>query len=79
MSGLPKTRDQLLEIVESDIQYIKEKFDVLVIAWCTDDGPDGKKIRQLLDARYQWMIMLVCWAHQMNLVVGDFLPLKADF
>jgi hypothetical protein len=79
MSGLPKTGDQLLEIVESDIQYIKEKFDVLVIAWCTDDGPDGKKMRRLLGARYQWMIMLVCWAHQMNLVVGDFLSLKADF
>jgi hypothetical protein len=30
MSGLPKTRDQLLVIVELDIQYIKEKFDVVM-------------------------------------------------
>jgi hypothetical protein len=79
MSGLPKTGDQLLAIVESDIQFIIDKFDVIVIAWCTDDGPDGKKMRRLLGAKYRWMIMLLCWAHQMNLVVGDFLSLKADF
>ena len=38
MSWLPKTGDQLLEIITLDIQYIKEKFNVLVIAWCTDNG-----------------------------------------
>jgi len=79
MSGKPKTGDQLLEIVESDIQYIFDKFGVVVIAWCTDDGPDGKKMRRLVGAKYMWMIMLLCWAHQMNLVVGDFLSLDADF
>ena len=60
MSGLPKTGDQLLIIVESDIQYIKDKFGVVVITWCTDDGPDGKKMRRLLYVKYPWMIMLVC-------------------
>jgi hypothetical protein len=25
------------------------------------------------------MITLLCWAHQMNLIVGDFLSLNADF
>jgi hypothetical protein len=79
MSGKPKTGNQLLEIVESDIQYIYDKFGVVVIAWCTDDGPDGKKMRRLLGVKYRWLITLLCWAHQMNLVVGDFLNLKADF
>src|ERR1700729_871472 len=79
MSGLPKPGDQLLIIVESDIQYIKDKFSVVVIAWCTDDSPDGKKMRWLLYVKYPWMIMLVCWAHQINLVVGDFLLAKPDF
>ena len=79
MSGRPKTGDELLMIVEGDIKLIFDKFGVIVIAWCTDDGPDGKKMRQLLGAKYRWLIMLVCWAHQMNLVVGDFLKLKADF
>ena len=79
MSGRPKTGDELLMIVEGDIKLIFDKFGVIVIAWCTDDGPDGKKMRRLLGAKYHWLIMLVCWAHQMNLVVGDFLKLKADF
>ena len=79
MSGRPKTGDELLTIVEADIQLIFDKFGVVVIAWCTDDGPDGKKMRRLLSAKYQWIITLVCWAHQINLVVGDFLTLKVDF
>ena len=66
-------------IVEDDIKLIFDKFGIIVIAWCTDDGPDGKKMRRLLSAKYRWLIMLVCWAHQMNLVIGDFLKLKADF
>ena len=79
MSGKTKTGNQLLEIVESDIQYIYNKFGVVVIAWCTNDGPNGKKMRQLLGVKYQCLITLLCWAHQMNLIVGDFLNLKANF
>ena len=79
MLGKPKTGNQLLKIIESDIQYIYDKFGVVMIAWCTDDGPDGKKMRQLLAVKYRWLITLLCWAHQMNLVVGNFLNLKADF
>ena len=79
MSGRPKTGDKLLTIVEADIQLIFDKFGVIMIAWCTDDSPDGNKMCWLLSAKYQWIITLVCWAHQIDLVVGDFLTLKADF
>jgi len=48
----------------------------MIIAWCTDDGPNGKKMRQLLKLLFSWIIVIVCWAHQINLVVGDFLRLK---
>lgn len=44
-----------------------------VIAWITDDGPDGKKARRLLHHFYSWIIVSVCWAHQVNLMVGDYL------
>jgi hypothetical protein len=72
MFGWPKTGDKLLIIVESDIKLIFDKFDIIMIAWCADNDPDGKKMRQLLGAKYHWLIMLVCWVYQMNLVVGDF-------
>lgn len=79
MSGEPKTGNRLLELVLDDIEYIKEIFGVEIIGWCTDDGPDGKKMRRLLRAFLIWMIVVLCWAHQINLVVGDILRLKLDF
>jgi hypothetical protein len=79
VQGQPKTGDKLLELILADIKYMQEVFLVKVIAWCTDDGPDGKKARRLLRLLFAWMIVLVCWAHQINLVVGDFLRLKLPF
>ncbi|KAI9453922.1 hypothetical protein BJY52DRAFT_1123200 [Lactarius psammicola] len=26
-----------------------------------------------------WLIVIVCWAHQINLIVGDYLSLRIDF
>jgi hypothetical protein len=79
MSGEPKTGDRLLVLVIDDIQYIGDKFGVQIIGWCTDDGPDGKKMRRLLRVRLPWMIVVLCWAHQINLIVGDILRLKLTF
>lgn len=79
MSGQAKTGDKLFELVLSDMEYMKSWFEVQTIAWCTDDGPDGKKMRRLLRAYFAWIIVIVCWAHQINLVVGDFLKLKLNF
>ena len=30
-------------------------------------------------AKFTWMITTVCWAHQINLVVGEFLSLKVEY
>ncbi|KZP28056.1 hypothetical protein FIBSPDRAFT_692517, partial [Athelia psychrophila] len=64
VQGEPKTGDKLLELVVSDIQFILQKFRVSIIAWCTDDGPDGKKARRLLREKFSSMVVSVCWAHQ---------------
>ena len=53
-------------------------YGVQVIAWCTDDGPDGKKMRRLLQAQFPWLITLLCWAHQINLIVGDVLGVRGS-
>ncbi|EDR11715.1 uncharacterized protein LACBIDRAFT_314246 [Laccaria bicolor S238N-H82] len=39
-----KTGDHLLKLVLEDIVLMETKYGVILIAWCTDDGPDGKKI-----------------------------------
>ncbi|KDR69467.1 hypothetical protein GALMADRAFT_104095 [Galerina marginata CBS 339.88] len=67
---------QLLKHTLEDMKLMEEKFGVEVIGWCTDDGPDGKKMRRLLQDLFKWLIIILCWAHQMNLVVGDFLALR---
>lgn len=79
MSGEPKTGERLLELVTDEMNYMKDKFGVRTIAICTDNGPDGMKMRRRAREIWAWLIVLVCWAHQMNLVVGDLLKLKLPF
>ena len=75
MTGRPKTGDEMFKIICEEISYIKEKYNVRAIGWVTDDGPDGKKARRLAaeDPLLAYLILLVCWAHQINLVFGDML------
>ena len=53
-------------------------YGVQVIAWCTDGGPDGKKMQRLLQAQFPWLITLLCWVHQINLIVGDVLGVRGS-
>ncbi|KAH9961857.1 ribonuclease H-like domain-containing protein, partial [Lactifluus volemus] len=78
MRGQPKTGDRLYELTRDDISYMQNTFGVQVIAYCTDDGPDGKKMRRLLHEALIEIIVLVCWAHQVNLMVGDYLKANPD-
>jgi hypothetical protein len=71
-----KTRVQLLKHVLDDKKLMEDKFGIQLIAWCTDDGPDGKKMRRLLQDLFKWLIVILCWAHQINLIVGDFLVIR---
>ncbi|KAI9058295.1 hypothetical protein FKP32DRAFT_1549847, partial [Trametes sanguinea] len=75
MTGEPKTGDRMFELIKSDIATMERDYQVDVIGWCTDDGPDGKKARRLLFETFAYLIVLVCWAHQINLIVGDLLGL----
>ena len=75
MTGRPKTGQEHLEVIKSDITYMESTYGVKTIAWVTDDGPDGKGARNLLRKLCPWMIILLCWAHQCNLLVGEYLLL----
>ncbi|KAI0026474.1 hypothetical protein K488DRAFT_6909, partial [Vararia minispora EC-137] len=67
MSGQPKTGDNLFRIVLEEIKSFETKYGVEVVAWVTDDGPDGKKMRRLLAKHMKKLIVLLCWAHQIQL------------
>jgi hypothetical protein len=73
MTGEPKTGDTMFKIMEADKKKMEDTFGIEVVGWCSDDGPDSKKGRRLMGEKYLWMIILVCWAHQINLIVGNVL------
>lgn len=79
VSAHAKTGEALLALVVEDIKWIEEKYGVSVIAACSDDGGDPRKMRRLLLALMPWLIIILCWAHQINLIVGDYLSLKLPF
>lgn len=74
-----KSGETLLKLVTDDIQWSQDTFLIVIIAVCTDDGGDARKMRWLLLALMPWLIIVVCWAHQINLIVGDYLGLRTDF
>lgn len=79
VSSQPKTGEALLNIVVEDIKWCEEKYGVQVIAICSDDGGDARRMRRLLLAMMPWLIIILCWAHQINLIVGDYLALGLPF
>jgi hypothetical protein len=76
VSAEQKTGEFLWQLVTTDIQYSEDKFRIIIIAWCTDDGGDARKMRRLLKDQMPWLIIVLCWAHQIQLVIGDYLSLK---
>jgi hypothetical protein len=68
----------MYKIMSNSKQKIEDGYGAKVVAWCSDNGPDSKKGRWLLSEAYLWMIILVCWAHQINLAVGDLLGMKHE-
>lgn len=79
VSTQPKTGEELLRLVVDDIRWSEETYGHKVIAACSDDGGDAHKMRRLLRELMPWLIVVLCWAHQINLVVGDYLSLKLPF
>lgn len=73
MTGRPKTGDTLWAIVLEDREYAQTMFDVEIIEYCSDNGPDGKKAQLLNCEQTPKIIDSVCWAHQSSLVTGNLL------
>jgi hypothetical protein len=79
VSAQPKTGEALLALVIEDIKWSEQTYGLVIIAACSDDGGDARKMRRLLLVQMPWLIIVLCWAHQINLVVGDYLSLKLPF
>jgi hypothetical protein len=79
VSTQPKTGEALLNLVVEDIKWSQDTYGLDIIAACSDDGGDARRMRRLLHALMPWLIIVLCWVHQINLIVGDYLALKLPF
>ena len=79
VSTQPKTGEALLSLVVEDINWSEQTYGLTVIAACSDNGGDARKMRRSLLTQMPWLIVILCWAHQINLIVGDYLALKLPF
>ncbi|EUC55842.1 DUF659 family protein, partial [Rhizoctonia solani AG-3 Rhs1AP] len=68
-----KTADNHLRLVLDDIDYAEKEHNTRVIAWVSDAGGDSRAMRVRLHRLRPYILVFDCWAHQINLVVGDIL------
>ena len=54
----------LLAQLESVMQELQEKWDIVLVAVVTDASGECRKARRQLARKYPWLIVLDCYAHQ---------------
>ncbi|KAI0634627.1 hypothetical protein C8Q77DRAFT_1026903, partial [Trametes polyzona] len=64
VSAVAKTAQNLFEIVCAEIEYCMTYLSTVIVAYCTDAAGDTRAMRDLLRAKFPWIITLDCWAHQ---------------
>ncbi|KAJ3497528.1 hypothetical protein NLJ89_g10338 [Agrocybe chaxingu] len=63
-----KLLDQMLEVLDK----LDKEWKVRVIAFTTDASGESRKARRLLRERRPDLVTPDCYAHQVNLIVGDY-------
>ncbi|QRW16562.1 hAT family dimerization protein [Rhizoctonia solani] len=78
ISALPKTAENHLKVVKEAIKQCKEDLGMNIVGWVSDAGGDSRGMRICLGKEHPELLLFDCWAHQIQLVVGDVLKLKND-
>ncbi|THU82932.1 hypothetical protein K435DRAFT_795344 [Dendrothele bispora CBS 962.96] len=76
VSSEQKTAENLMKIVLNKMKQICDIFKVILVAWCTDASSKSAKMCHDLLVKFPWLVVLDCWAHQINRVVGNIIKLK---
>ncbi|EUC55524.1 hAT family dimerization protein [Rhizoctonia solani AG-3 Rhs1AP] len=78
ISALPKTAENHLKIVKQAIKRCEDELGMKIVGWVSDAGGDSRGMRIRLGKERPELLLFDCWAHQIELVVGDVLKLKND-
>ncbi|KAJ7060268.1 ribonuclease H-like domain-containing protein [Mycena amicta] len=76
ISAQRKMVDNLLELMLGDMERAESEFGITFVGFCTDDGGDARAFCVCLHAKHPNLITTPCWAHQINLVVGECIKSK---
>ncbi|KAF7376954.1 DUF659 family protein [Mycena sanguinolenta] len=68
-----KTSANLFVHVMADIICLTTVVGIIMVAFCCDSGGDSQGLRPLLLKAMPWILTIPCWAHQINLVMKDFI------
>ncbi|KAF8692824.1 hypothetical protein RHS03_08537, partial [Rhizoctonia solani] len=76
--ALPKTAENHLKVVKEAIKQCKEDLGMNIVGWVSDAGGNSRGMRICLGKEHPELLLFDCWAHQIQLVVGNVLKLKND-
>ncbi|KAF8671798.1 hypothetical protein RHS04_08128 [Rhizoctonia solani] len=77
LSAQHKTANNHLKLVLNDIDSAEKEHNVRIIAWVSDAGGDSQAMRVQLHRLRPHILVFDCWAHQINLIVGDIMGLTS--
>ncbi|KAJ6616617.1 ribonuclease H-like domain-containing protein [Mycena sp. CBHHK59/15] len=72
VTALNKDGPALCEQFAAMIDRVEVKYGCIIIYFTTDADGGSKKGRQLLGIKRPWLILPSCWAHQFQLILGDY-------
>ncbi|EED85429.1 predicted protein [Postia placenta Mad-698-R] len=73
-----KTAENFFKLIESAFDTIHQNWQVEIVAFTLDASGKSCKARTVLHRKYPILIVLDCYAHQINLVVGDYFKLGSS-
>ncbi|KAH9015497.1 hypothetical protein EDB84DRAFT_1567670 [Lactarius hengduanensis] len=74
-----KTADNLFDLMLEVLGRLQSEWKVTVVAFTTDASGESRKARKLLLARFPHLVCPDCFAHQVNLIVGDYFKAESIY
>ncbi|EGO04877.1 hypothetical protein SERLA73DRAFT_149218 [Serpula lacrymans var. lacrymans S7.3] len=76
VSSEQKSANNLYTLIKKIQEILKVSWHVILIAFTSDASGDSHKARKILCQDRPEIIVLDCYAHQINLIVGDYFACK---
>ncbi|KAI0337890.1 hypothetical protein BDW22DRAFT_1312662, partial [Trametopsis cervina] len=67
-----KMGENLAVMIRTKLQHVEDFHKVQIAGFVSDSGGDSKKARRIIAKEWPSLIVLPCYAHQINLIVGDY-------